>query len=322
MEVQEIIEAFKANPTLIEGVLPTIVETEIGKTFIENKSKVIYESKIGDEVKKIHDMYDNDIFESLGVRAGTKEDGSKEKTYEFAKKLYGELKDLRGQKDSLSKDAKVKELEGQIELLKKEGGGQFIQETFEKAKQTWETEKKTYLDQITNSKTENETFQKRTTIQSALQNIKLNPDTPESIRKMVLASAENEMIKNSKFEDGKLVFLDADGKVSIDSSYKPKDAFQVLSTMDAIKDISLKDGKEKSGGGADKTIIGSIQTTTVEGKDTKTLILQEGIKTKMEFIEVSEKALLASGISKRDPLWDELKNKAYKELNIGALPAQ
>ena len=111
MEVQEIIEAFKANPTLIEGVLPTIVETEIGKTFIENKSKVIYESKIGDEVKKIHDMYDNDIFESLGVRAGTKEDGSKEKTYEFAKKLYGELKDLRGQKDSLSKDAKVKELE-------------------------------------------------------------------------------------------------------------------------------------------------------------------------------------------------------------------
>jgi len=120
MEVQEIIEAFKANPTLIEGVLPTIVETEIGKTFIENKSKVIYESKIGDEVKKIHDMYDNDIFESLGVRAGTKEDGSKEKTYEFAKKLYGELKDLRGQKDSLSKDAKVKELEGQIELLKKQ----------------------------------------------------------------------------------------------------------------------------------------------------------------------------------------------------------
>lgn len=322
MESEQIIEAFKTNPTLIEAILPAIVETEIGKTFIENKSKVIYESKIGDEVKKIHDSYDNDIFESLGVRAGTKEDGSKEKTYEFAKKLFGELKDLRSQKDSLSKDAKVLELQGQIEALKTEGGGKFIQETFEKAKQTWETEKQTYLDQITNSKTENETFQKRTSIQSALQNIKLNPDTPESIRKMVLSNVEGEMIKNSKFEDGKLVFLDADGKVSIDASYKPKDAFQVLSAMDAIKDISLKDGKEKSGGGADKVITGAIQTTTVEGKDTKTLILPEGIKTKAQFIEVSEKALLDSGITRRDPQWDELKNKAYKELNVGSLPPQ
>jgi hypothetical protein len=44
----------------------------------------------------------------------------------------------------LSKDAKVIELEGKIEALKLEGGGKFIQETFEKAKQAWESERMIY----------------------------------------------------------------------------------------------------------------------------------------------------------------------------------
>jgi hypothetical protein len=324
MEATQILEAFKANPTLIESILPTVIESEAGKTLIENKSKIVYESKIGEEVKKIHDLYDNDIFENLGVRAGTKEDGSKEKTYEFAKKLFVELKGLRGQKDSLTKDAEVIRLQGQIDLLKQEGGGKFIEEQFEKSKLAWGTEKEGYIKQINDTKTENETFQKRTSIQSAMNNIKFNPDTPESIKKMVLANVEGMMIQNSKFEDGKLVFLDADGKVSIDAStYKPKDAIQVLNGMDAIKDISLKGDKEKGGGGADPTIIGSIKTTKVEGKDdVKDLMLPEGIKTKTQFVEESEKALLASGITRRDKQWDILKNKAYNELKVAEMPAR
>jgi len=326
MEINEtiIIEAIKANPALVQGVLPTIAETEIGKTFLENKSKSIYESKIGEEVKKIHDLYDNDIFETLGVRAGTKEDGSKEKTYEFAKKLFTELKELKGQKDSLSKDAKVQELQTTIETLKKEGGGKFIQETFDQAKQTWLQEKQGFISEIEKSKLENETFQKKTAIQSAINGIKFNPDTSESIKRMVLDNVQNELINNSKFENGVLVFLDKEGKVSIDpTSYKPKDAFQVLLGMDTIKDIALKSDKDKSGGGADKTIIGSIQTMTVEGKDSKKLILPEGsVKTKSQFIEVAEKALIDSGITRDNKLWDELKNKAYIELNVKEMPAQ
>jgi hypothetical protein len=72
------------------------------RSYIENKSKLVYESKSVMRSKKIHDMHDNDISKNLGYAPGTK-DGSKEKTYEFAKKkLFGELKDLKS-KDSLSK---------------------------------------------------------------------------------------------------------------------------------------------------------------------------------------------------------------------------
>lgn len=320
---EQIIEAFEKDSTLIEGVLPKVIESEVGKNLIENKAKVIFDEKIGDEVKKIHTLYDNDIFETLGVRAGTKEDGSKEKTYEVAKKLYSELKELRGQKDSLTKDAKVNELLGQIETLKKEGGGKHFEEILNQSKLTWDEKEKNYLKQIDDSKHANETFLKQTAIQSALNQIKFNPDTPESIKKMVISSVEKDLVKNSKLEEGKLVFLDAEGKPMIDTtSYQPKNALQVLASMEAIKDISLKEDKEK-GGGAQSEIHGSIQTTKVEGKDVQKLILPEGsIKTKTQFQEIANKALSDSGITIRDPRWTKLKDEAYLELKVKDMPSK
>lgn len=319
---EQIIEAIQKNPGLIPGILPTVTDSEVGKKLIENKAELIYKEKIGEEVKKIHQQYDDDIHSILGERAGTGDDGQKQKTYEFAKKLYSELKELRGQKDSLSKDARVKELETQIEKLKTEGGGKHIQEVFDQAKQAWETEKQGYLKQITDTKTENEVFQKRTEIKSAVAKLKFNPDTPESIKNMVIANVEDQLIKTSKIENGKLVFVDGEGKPVIDqTTYQPKDAFGMISSLDAIKDITLKE--EKGGGGAKTEIHGSIQTTKVEGKDEKKLILPEGsFKSKMEFINVAEKALLDSGITRKDPAWDQLKTEAYKEYKVSELPAQ
>lgn len=319
---EQIIEAITKKPELINGILPTVTNSEVGKTLIENKANLIYQDKIGEEVKRIHQQYDDDIFSTLGERPGTGEDGQKQKTYDYAKKLYTELKELRGQKDSLSKDAKVVELQTKIDQLTKDGGGSHIQSIFDQAKATWETEKQTYLKQINDSKSENETFQKKTEIQNAISRLKFNPDTPESIKKMVISNVENQLVNSSKLENGKLVFLDTEGKPVLDpTTYTPKDAFGMVSSMDAIKDISLKENK--GGGGATTEIHGSIQTTKVEGKDAKKLILPEGsFKTKIEFQSVAEKALIDSGITRRDPQWDTLKTEAYKEYKVSELPAQ
>ena len=320
---EQIIEAIEKDATLIEAVLPKVVESEVGKTLIENKAKVIFDEKIGEEVKKIHSQYDNDIFETLGVRAGTKDDGSKEKTYEVAKKLYSELKDLRGQKDSLTKEAKVIELQNQIETLKKEGGGTHFESILNQSKVTWEDKEATYLKQIEEGKTANETFQKQTAIQSAFNQLKYNPDITDSIKKMVISNVEKDLIKNSKIEEGKLIFLDSEGKPLIDpTSYTPKNALQVLASMESIKDISLKDNQEK-GGGAKSEIHGSIQITKVEGKDVQELIIPEGaIKTKMQFVEVTDKLLLDSGITMRDPRWNKLKDEAYLKLKVKEMPSK
>lgn len=320
--VEAVVEAIKTNPELVSGILPTIQETDVVKNLINNKAEVIYKDKIGDEVKNIYSQFDNDAFSIIGEKPQVDENGrATQKTYDFFKEKLTELKNLRGQKDSLNKDTKVQELLGQIENLKQEGGAKHVQEVFDAAKQTWETERQDLISKLEQSKGATIDFQKKTAINDAIRQIKFNPDTSESIRKMVIENAERQLISNSKFEDGKLIFTDAEGKPAIDTAtYQPKTALQMLTSMDAIKDISLKDGGKK-GGGAKPTITGSIQTTSVEGKDTKKLVLPEGsFKTQEEFVQVSEKALMESGISKRDPNFDRLQVEAYKELKVADLP--
>lgn len=303
-------------------ILPLIVAGDDMQTLITNKSEATYKSKIDDEVKNIHTQYDDDVFAILGVRPSVV-DGKKEKTYDFLKTVYGEHKVLLDKKDALEKDPAIVLLKGEIKTLKEEGGGSHVTEIFNQAKIDWADEKKTFEKTILESQGAAVTFQKKTAIATAISQLKMNPDIPESIQKIAKESAERSMLANSKIEEGDLMFLDAEGKVILNkTTFKPKNAFEVLSTMDAIKDISLKDDGSEGGGGADTKMNGAIQTTTVEGKDVKKLVLPDGsFKTKSEFITIAEKALIDAGVSRRDDGWDKLKNKAYKEYNVAKLPA-
>lgn len=309
------------DPTFISDILPAITSSEVVTTLIDNKSDATYKAKIGEEVSNIHKQYDDDMFEVLGMRPGNNEDGTKMKTYKYIKDvLYKELKSLKGQKESLTKDAEVIKLNGEIEVLKKGGGIAHIQGIHDSAIEAWGIKEKGYLKQIQDAGTNSETFQKKTAIVSALNQIKFNPDITESIKKMVLDNAEADLIKNSKFVENKLVFLKADGTPAVNDEYKPKSAFESLMSMEAIKDISLK-ADNKKGGGADATIVGSLKTVTIEGKDVKSIILPEGsFKTKTEFNNEITKALLASGFTRRDDEWNDLSKKAYLEHKVSKLP--
>lgn len=321
MELQAILDAMAANPELVKGVLPTVVDSEVGKTLIATRAENLYKSKIDDEVKAIHSQYDDDVFAILGKRPGSK-DGVKQKSYDFIKELLTDYKGLLEQKDSLDKDTKVAALQLEIDKLKTEGGGKHIQEIFDQAKSDWENEKASLIKDRDDAKNMSIDFQKKTAIGNAVRQLKFNPDVSESIRQMVLDNAEQQLISNSEFQDGKLVFRDNEGKPILDkTTHSPLDAFGVISQMQAVKDISLIDDKKPGGGGADVTIKGNIQTTSVEGKDTKSLILPEGsFKTRSEFLNVSEKALIDAGITRRMPEWDELKNAAYAEYKVAELP--
>lgn len=322
MEINKdnIAEVFQSDEYKNE-ILPLITASDTVQQIIGNKADSIFQEKITEEVAKTHKKYDEDMFEILGERPGTNEDGSKMKTYNHIKKLYGELKDLRGQKDSLTKDAEVQRLTGEIERLKTEGGGKQIQEMFDQAKASWTEEKQGLLQKIADASTSNETFKKQTAISGGFNDIKWNPDTPESIKQMVIKQAEAELIKNSEFKDGKLIFLNAEGKPALNDKWEPKTVSEMLSTMESIKAISLKEAKP--GGNAKPEIKGSIHTANVEGKDTKSLVLQEGsFKSKEEFQKVAQKAMLDSGMTRRDKEWQPLIDKAYKEYKVAELPRQ
>lgn len=319
---EQIIEAFKSNPDLITGVMPTLEESEVVKSIINNKVDSIYKLKIDEEVKNIHKKYDDDLFEILGERPGQREDGTKEKTFEKLKNLYGELKGLRGRKEGLTKEAEVQRLMGEIEKLKSGSGAEQVQQMFDQAKTQWGATEDGYKDQIKGLEDSRTSHLKETPINQALSQIKFTPETPESVRKMVMQTVKEQLKANSELRDGKLVFLKEDGQISLNGKYEPMTAFEKMMTMESIKDISLKEDSQK-GGGADPTIEGSIITTSVEGKDVKKLNLTPGsFKTKSDFITVSEKALTDAGFTVRDKEWDTLKTEAYKEHKVSELPAQ
>jgi hypothetical protein len=321
MEINKdnIAEAIKSDEFKNE-LFPLLTEIDSMKLVVSKKADLIYQTKIDEEVRSIHSAYDDDMFEILGERPETVE-GTKKKTYLKIKELYSDLKTLREQKSTLNKESEIIKLNAQIDKLKTEGGAQHVQDIFDQAKSVWTAKELELNNQIKESTTNNLDFKKRSIIQSAIQGIKFNPDTPESIKKLVISQAESQLIKNSKFEGDQFIVLKDDGKPSLNAEYEPKSAFEALMSIDGIKDISIKADDSSGGGGADPIIKGSIKITSVDGKDTKKLIIAEGsFKTKLEFQKVADKALIDSGISKSSNDYVTLKDQAYKDLNVAQLP--
>lgn len=318
MELNEITQALSENAELLTGVTAHILDSEKGKEIITNRADTIYQERIGNEVSEIHKRYDEDMFSILGERPGSLEDGSKQKTYDKIKSLYGELAELRKQKDSLNKDEAIKALNAQIEDLKKNGPGAHWEQTFNTEKTKWQSEREQLLARAEEAENKIVTFKKRTDIEAGLRDLKFNEDVPEAARKALVNSVVNGLVQNSKIDGDKIVYLDENGAQINDNEYKPMTASGIL--KDALKDI-LKNENTDGGGGAPKTVKGSIETTSVEGKDVKKLVLQEGsFKTKSEFLAMAEEALLKSGITRGNSDWDALKNEAYNRYNVSQLP--
>jgi hypothetical protein len=320
MELAEITAALEGNAELLNGITSFVLDTDKGKEVITNKAESIFQTRISDEISGVHSQYDNDAFDILGEKPKVLDDGKKQKTYDFLKERLTELKTLRGQKDDLNVDAQIIKLNAQIEDLKKNGGGAHWEQTFNTEKAKWKTEREDLIKQATSAEGNIANFQKKSDIEAGLRGLKFNDDVPEAARKALVDNVVNNLINNSKIEDGKVIYLDDKGGVINDNEYKPQSAAGIL--KNSLKDI-LKNENTDGGGGAPTTITGSIETTKVDGKDdVKRLILQEGsFKTKTEFLAKAEEALLKAGITRTNTKdWDALKNEAYKRYQVGNLP--
>ena len=322
MEKEQIVQELTSNPGMVKEILPeimsTVLESEKIQEVIGNKAETIYKEKITEEVRGIHSQYDADMEEILGEKPGQLEDGTKQKTYDKIKSLYGELKELREQKGSLSVDAEVKRLQKEIERLKVSGPGSHWEQTFKSEQAKWTEEKNSLTARIQESNQAITDFKKKSDIEGGLRGLKFREDIPESARKALIDMAVNRMIKNSKIEDDKIIYQDENGAMITNSEYKPESAKGIL-VKELAEILATKDGK--SGGGAPPVITGQIVTQTIDGKDVQKLQLSESsFKTKTEFIKVAEEALLKSGVVRSDPNWDLLKNEAYSRYNVTKLP--
>lgn len=318
MELTEITEAIGSNEELMSGLTSHLLETDKMKEILTNKANSIYQNRISEEVSNIHKQYDNDMFEILGERPGVLEDGIKQKTYDKVKSLYSELKELRESQNIISKDSEVVRLTAEIEDLKKNGPGAHWEQTFNNEKVKWAEEKKNLLERADEAEKSISNFKKQADIEAGLRDLKFDESVPEVARKALVDGIINNLINNSKIEDNKVVYLNPDGSRMNDSEFRPMNASDILKL--SLKDV-LKNENKDAGGGAPATLQGSIETTSVEGKNVNRLALQEGsFKSKSEFIAVAEEALLKSGYTRSDSNWDNLKNEAYNRYNVSSLP--
>ena len=310
---EQIVEALGQNADLLAGVAAHVATTDKGTEIINNRANVLFEERVGGKQKEVYDVFDNLAYTVLGQKP-EEVDGKLQKSSEFYNGLLDELKQLREKKGELTVDAEVKRLTDEVERLKAEGGGKHWEQTFNTEKAKWQTKEQELTDKIKQLTEGAYSSSVKNEIASAKSELKINPDVPKEAVDALFASIESDLIKNSKKDGDKIVYLKPDGSIITNAELGPDNAKGILQKR--MASVLLKD--DKSGGGADETIKGSIKTTKVEGKDDKkSLVLSQGtFKNRLEFTKIATEALKSEGITKSNPEFKKLLAQAYLEYNI------
>ena len=131
LNIEQINEAFENNAELKNEFLSNYRNSEEMQELLNNHAKNYWESKIGDEIGKVHGGYDQDFKEVLGIE---KPQGVK--SYTFWKEQVAKLKE-NANPDLLSeKDQQIAELQKAVE---QSAGSEHFKSLYEKLQSDSET---------------------------------------------------------------------------------------------------------------------------------------------------------------------------------------
>ncbi len=291
--------------------------TEEQKTAIVELSKHDEDIVISERVGKIYGDLDNDILTASGIAKN-----GVEKTYAYAKRVIGALKEQGAQTGELQ--AQVKTLQEEKASLEKaiaEGAADSeTKRQLAQAKTDLENITKMYTDLNTQYEGVKEAHEKELfgmrvdmELESAVSGLKFKSSIPESVTKVVLADVRERIKKSAtiKEEEGgqkSIVYTGADGKTMLDNSLKPLTAAEILHTE--LEKLGVID-KRKVQTGA-----GSKQQTDGE----PTGIDLTGAKTQVEADELIHKSLVSRGLVIGTSAYQDARDKAWKDNAITKLP--
>lgn len=314
MTWEEILEAMKQTPALSVTILENVPNITGGKQYLENSNKAYFDANVGAEVSKIYNGIDEDIFTITGKRKK-----ADQKTYDFVKEVVGEMKKLAD--DTVGKTPEeVKELKKTITDLEEkvkngESSGHW-KRSYEEVVKQLASNKEAHDKEIS---TLNNTIlgtNVETDITTGLLGISMNETLPKSVVDAMVNQVKAGLIQNAKIVDGKVVYNDVDGKPLLDKQYKPATAEYLL--KERLKDVMKVEGTP--GGGAPQGAKGEVITVGTGDSATKKLVLNKAtFKTRMEFQEVAEKALMDKGITRADQDFNKLIDVAHKEYRVSEL---
>jgi hypothetical protein len=260
------------------------------RTFLENHKQTVLEKELDPAVSKIHNQYDEDLFKIFGER---KRPG--EKTYKFMQEKFGTLKERAD---------KAAQLEGEIAELKKGNpdDSKRLKEIKELQDQLREL-KNTHEAELTKIGKQNLRNSVKSEIERGLMNLKLKPGIPESMKQVYIDSVINELSENAEVRDGKIVFLDKDGKALRDpQTMAPFTAEALL--KDRMKDV-IDLGRTQKGPG----IVDDVK----DDKGNTIITIPDGITSRQKLGEYLVKDL---GIKNNTPEYREAYAKYGKDLPV------
>lgn len=320
MTLAEIIAKATENPALQKEIVMWAKDTTEGKEILTNHAKVEVDKAISEKTAEIHTSYDNDIFEVLGARK--KND---QKTYEFVKSLATELKELRDAKGKLNESEKVKELEAEIKKMKEDGAyNEHYKKIHEEAQAEWKKQKGELEEKIAQKEKEYLSAQVEADLEAGRAKLKFKEGIPqEAIDAMVKVQRE-ELLKNAKIIDGKVIYHKEDGQPMMNKEYKTITSEEIW--KEKLGSL-IEDGDAGAGSGGkaptDPKKAGSV-IKTGEGDNAKTkLVLDRSMfSTKVEFNRIAEKTLREQGLEASSKEFKDAMLGAYEEYEVSKLDLQ
>lgn len=256
MKKEEIIKFIEEK-----GDTSYVIRTEDDdKKFLENYGKSVLEKELDPAISKVHNQYDDDLEKIFGER---KKPG--EKTYNFMKDKFKTWKE---------KAERVENLEGEIETLKK--GSPEVESKLREIKSLqgqMDKLRQDYEGKITEMSKQNLKNNVKSEIERGLLGLKVKPGIPEAMKQLYVDKIIDDLAANAEIRDGKVVFLDGEGKALRDpSTMAPYTAEALL--KERMKDV-IDIGHQVKGPGIQDPV----------RKDTNgelNIILPDNIRTKVQ----------------------------------------
>ena len=250
-----------------EGVFHVVSESE-HKEYLENlKDTDIFKQQIAGRVAEILGSIDADVVKITGQKRG--ED---ESTYDYVKKQLSSFKssaeELTAKNKELQKAIDSNSSDETVNLLKKE-----LEQITRKHQEKMDEWKGKY------EGLESNTLRMRVSneLDRSLMGVKFRTEIPEDARDAMIRIAKDDIMKNAKFMNDKLVFVDEKDDVMLDDMMKPLDAKTILETR--LKSI-IDAGVHKPGVDLKEPV-----TKDADGKPVVNLLLPDSVKTNVHLTE-------------------------------------
>ena len=284
------------DKTIQAKLLDIVKSTETGKAYAETIAKNYFEENVGHEHKKIYDFVDQAL-----IGAGL-EKPQGVKTSEWAAMIANQNKEMSEQINALKSNTDNTETLNKIEELKKRHKKEKEQFTID-AKREIES-RDSELNALKNKLS---SLNKSNEINSVINSFEFNKSLDEGLIKDVITLKTQQLIANSVEEDGKIVWMKADGTPYKDGILNADLSFILKQELGSIIAQSNPGGNA----GNEPTKGGDIVNSQV-------VMSEDSFKTQEQFLQEFDKIAIRKGIPKGDE-YNKLYWDAFERYNVKIL---